>query len=77
MTQLTIQLDDDLVLRASEYSTRIGKPLSELITGFLASLTPKFAGIAGEPALLSEAALAEDWLREEEEEAWSHLQSDA
>lgn len=28
-----------------------------------------------ETALLSEAALAEDWNRPEEEEAWSHLQS--
>lgn len=27
-------------------------------------------------ALLSEAALAEDWNRQEEEEAWSHLQSE-
>ena len=27
-----------------------------------------------EPALLSEEALAEDWLRPEEDEAWSHLQ---
>jgi len=25
-------------------------------------------------ALLSEPTLAEDWLKEEEEEAWSHLQ---
>lgn len=29
---------------------------------------------AGEAALLSEAALAEDWDRPEEDEAWSHLQ---
>lgn len=29
-----------------------------------------------ETALMSEPALAEDWLRPEEEEAWSHLQSD-
>jgi len=28
----------------------------------------------GETALLSEAALAEDWNRPEEEEAWRHLQ---
>jgi hypothetical protein len=28
-----------------------------------------------ETALLSEALLAEDWNRPEEEEAWSHLQS--
>jgi hypothetical protein len=27
-----------------------------------------------EPALLSEAALAGDWQRAEEDEAWSHLQ---
>ena len=27
-----------------------------------------------ESALLSEAALAEDWNRREEDEAWSHLQ---
>ncbi len=27
-----------------------------------------------ETALLSEPALAEDWLRPEEDEAWSHLQ---
>ena len=31
------------------------------------------AGIA-ENALLSEAALADDWNRPEEDEAWSHLQ---
>ena len=29
-----------------------------------------------ETALMSEPALAEDWLRPEEDEAWSHLQSD-
>lgn len=31
---------------------------------------------AGETALLSEDALAEDWTREEEDEAWKHLQPD-
>jgi len=30
---------------------------------------------AGEAALLAEAALATDWLRPEEDAAWSHLQS--
>jgi hypothetical protein len=30
---------------------------------------------ASETALLSEQALAEDWSRPEEDEAWSHLQS--
>ena len=34
---------------------------------------PRF--IAGDAALLSEASLADDWDRPEEDEAWSHLQS--
>lgn len=29
-----------------------------------------------ETALLSESVLAEDWLRDEEDEAWQHLQTD-
>jgi hypothetical protein len=32
------------------------------------------ATVPGEPALLAEAALAADWLRPEEDAAWSHLQ---
>ncbi|HJR08874.1 MAG TPA: hypothetical protein VJ842_16570 [Pyrinomonadaceae bacterium] len=32
---------------------------------------------ASETALLSEQALAEDWQRPEEDEAWSHLQPQA
>ncbi len=31
---------------------------------------------ASEIALLSETALAEDWLREEEDEAWQYLQQE-
>ena len=30
--------------------------------------------VVSETALLSELALAEDWMRPEEDEAWSHLQ---
>ena len=32
------------------------------------------AAVPGEAALLAEVALAEDWLRPEEDEAWAHLQ---
>ena len=32
------------------------------------------AAMPGEAALLAEAALAVDWSRPEEDEAWSHLQ---
>lgn len=38
----------------------------------LTFLTPS----ASETALLSEAVLAEDWLKPEEEEAWAYLQPD-
>ena len=31
--------------------------------------------VASETALLSEASLAEDWNRSEEDKAWSHLQT--
>jgi hypothetical protein len=34
------------------------------------------ANAVAETALLSESALAEDWNRPEEDEAWAHLQSD-
>jgi hypothetical protein len=32
--------------------------------------------VAGDAALLSEASLAEDWNRPEEDQAWAHLQSE-
>ena len=40
------------------------------------SSTAKEKPSVSEAALLSEEALAKDWTREEEEEAWSHLQPD-
>ena len=39
-------------------------------------LEEKPAATVSETALLSEAALAEDWSRPEEDEAWSYLQSE-
>ena len=39
-------------------------------------LEEKPTAIISETALLSEASLAEDWMRPEEDEAWSHLQSE-
>ena len=40
-------------------------------------LEEKLADKVSETALLSEEALAEDWARPEEDEAWSHLQLEA
>jgi hypothetical protein len=37
-------------------------------------LEEDYESAAGEAALLSEASLAEDWNREEEDRAWQHLQ---
>ncbi len=37
-------------------------------------LEEKPVAAVSETALLSEASLAEDWMRPEEDEAWSHLQ---
>ncbi|SFM41857.1 hypothetical protein SAMN05421721_10539 [Ectothiorhodospira mobilis] len=47
-------------------------PVSRIPAGraLLTLLTPP----ADETALLSEAALAEDWSKAEEDEAWAHLQ---
>jgi hypothetical protein len=39
-------------------------------------LEEKPAASVSETTLLSEASLAEDWMRPEEDEAWSHLQSE-
>jgi len=39
-------------------------------------LEEKPTATVSETALLSEAALAEDWNRPEEDEAWSYLQSE-
>lgn len=56
-------------------NVRILQPISisktrRALVVILDELVPEIA----ETALLSEAALAEDWLRPEEDEAWSYLQ---
>jgi len=42
----------------------------------LVTILDEPAYLISEIALLSEAALAEDWNRPEEDEAWAHLQAD-
>ncbi len=44
--------------------------ITRAICELLAPLEPA----AGDAALLAESALAEDWLRPEEDAAWAHLQ---
>ena len=49
---------------------QVGSPRRALVT-----VLEEPAAVPGEAALLAEAALATDWLRQEEDAAWSHLQS--
>lgn len=49
---------------------RIGGPRRALAT-----VLEEPAAVPGESALLAEATLATDWLRPEEDAAWSYLQS--
>ncbi|HEY0546118.1 MAG TPA: hypothetical protein VGC91_12130 [Pyrinomonadaceae bacterium] len=51
-------------------SVQLTEPRRALVT----ILEDEPAAKVSETALLSEQALAEDWSRPEEEEAWSHLQ---
>jgi hypothetical protein len=48
---------------------QVGSPRRALVT-----ILDEPAAVPGEAALLAEAALAADWLRPEEDAAWSHLQ---
>ena len=48
---------------------RVNGPRRALVT-----ILEEPAALPGEAALLAEAALAVDWLRPEEDAAWSHLQ---
>lgn len=52
-------------------SVQLSLPRRALVT----ILDERPAPLADETALFSEVALAEDWNRPEEEEAWAHLQS--
>jgi hypothetical protein len=48
---------------------RLSRPSRALVT-----ILPSEAKEENETALLSEASLAVDWSREEEDKAWAHLQ---
>ena len=62
--EATIEVDGEIRLRES---VRLPHACRAIVTIIAESDIP-------ETALLSEAALGEDWNRPEEEEAWSHLQ---
>ena len=57
-------------------NVRLLEPIhpSEARRALVTILDERAAPRASETALLSEAALAQDWNRPEEDEAWAHLQ---
>jgi len=63
----TIEVEID-----AEGQVHLLEPLVRLPPG--RALLTLLEGSLDEPALLAEAALAEDWLRPKEDEAWAHLQ---
>jgi len=63
-------LETDGNVRLLEAIDDVPRPRRALVT----ILGDHFVESVDETALLSEAALAEDWSREEENEAWKHLQ---
>lgn len=62
-------IDDQGKVRLLE-TVPLGAPRRALVT-----ILDEPAALTHETALLSEAALAEDWNRPEEDVAWSYLQS--
>jgi hypothetical protein len=67
----SIQLPDSITLKRDQ---RVLVTILEEGDGSEQDSETEFS--PGETALLSEGTLAEDWTREEEEEAWKHLQPD-
>lgn len=61
--QGTVRLLEEVVLPAARRA-------------FVTILEEEPTELTGETALLSEAALAADWERPEEDDAWSHLQQE-
>lgn len=52
------------------------EPALEEVLDFVRFLKAMQASELNETALLTEPALAKDWLRPEEDEAWQHLRSE-
>jgi len=73
-----IQLLESVSLRARQrvLVTLLDEELPTASSTKESSATEKTGAEVGDTARLSEDALARDWNRDEEEEAWEHLQPD-
>jgi hypothetical protein len=68
-TMLTVEAEID-----DKGNVKVLQPIPQGARRALLIVLDEPALPVAETALLSEAALAEDWLRPEEDEAWSYLQ---
>lgn len=67
-------IDENGIVHLLE-QVKVSKAQRALVT-ILDEDAPKKSSIVSVTALLSEEALAKDWNRPEEDEAWSHLQQE-
>jgi hypothetical protein len=81
--QVTLEMDTTMIRTVEAVVDKQGRvhlledvKVSESRRALVTILDEDPRMIAGEPALLSEQALAEDWNRPEVDEAWSYLQSE-
>jgi len=74
-----IEINDGLIENVNRWAVQRGLSLNEgleaVLSDFFTGKEARVEAINDETMLLSENALAEDWLKPEEEEAWGYLQS--
>jgi|JFJP01.1.fsa_nt_gi hypothetical protein len=74
-----IEINDGLIENVNRWALQRGLSLNEgleaVLNDFFTKKEARVEVINDETMLLSENALAEDWLKPEEEEAWGYLQS--
>ncbi len=69
---VTLELPLDVETQIAEEAAQKGMPLSDYLMTIIQERHSSLSeGL--ETYLLSESALAKDWLRPEEDEAWQHL----
>jgi hypothetical protein len=74
-----IEINDGLIENVNRWALQRGLSLNEgleaVLNDFFTGKEARVEVINDETMLLSENALAEDWLKPEEDEAWGYLQS--
>ena len=69
---VVLELPPDMEAKVAAEASQKGMPLSDYLLAVISQRSmPITEGL--QTYLLSESALAKDWLRPEEDEAWQHL----